>query len=141
MDSNMKKTDPVLCYVENCWAYFTTQNLEDQWGDDWDDAPYEYNADQPYHEYNADQPYQPNEDRGEFWEIIKIAWEGDFIPPHEGYLNSPFSVKQINAGAIAWLRTASYVKTQVIIPAGTPLSKFKQLVKAAGGEVYTKDIE
>lgn len=30
-----RETQPILCYVEGCWAYFTTQALKDQWGDDW----------------------------------------------------------------------------------------------------------
>ena len=29
-------------------AYFTPLALEDQWGDDWDDAPYDCNAGSPY---------------------------------------------------------------------------------------------
>ena len=37
-----------LCYVEGNIAYFTTQDLDKQWGDDWDDAPYEHNAGLPY---------------------------------------------------------------------------------------------
>ena len=37
----------VLCYVDAPWAYFTTRRLSEQWGDDWDDAPYEHNAGTP----------------------------------------------------------------------------------------------
>jgi hypothetical protein len=40
--------DAVLCYIDGSWAYFTTQNLKDQWGDDWDDAPFDCNAGEPY---------------------------------------------------------------------------------------------
>ena len=40
--------EPILCYVKGPWAYFTTQPLKKQWGDDWDDAPYEHNAGEPY---------------------------------------------------------------------------------------------
>ena len=29
-------------------AYFTPVSLDEQWGDDWDDAPYEHNAGIPY---------------------------------------------------------------------------------------------
>lgn len=42
------KREPVLCYVDDKFAYFTTQELAKQWGDDWDDAPYEHNAGEPY---------------------------------------------------------------------------------------------
>lgn len=37
-----------LCYVKGCFAYFTSQPVEEQWGDDWNDAPYEHNAGEPY---------------------------------------------------------------------------------------------
>ena len=42
------KKDLKLCYVKDNFAYFTTQKLSDQTGDDWNDAPYEYNAGIPY---------------------------------------------------------------------------------------------
>lgn len=70
----MEKTEqgpPVLCYVDEPWAYFTTQKLEDQWGDDWEDSPYEHNAGKPYgpcfhnepsvrNDPNAKRGYRPN---------------------------------------------------------------------------------
>ena len=37
-----------LCYVKDNIALFTTQSLSKQWGDDWDDATFEHNADKPY---------------------------------------------------------------------------------------------
>lgn len=36
-----------LCYVEDNFAYFTN-DFENQWGDDWNDRPYEHNAGEPY---------------------------------------------------------------------------------------------
>ena len=36
-----------LCYLENNIMYFTS-DIENQWGDDWDDRPYEHNAGKPY---------------------------------------------------------------------------------------------
>lgn len=33
------------------YAFFTEVALADQWGDDWDDAPYEYNAEEPYDDH------------------------------------------------------------------------------------------
>ena len=36
-----------LCYVDGNKAWFTN-NFEKQWGDDWNDRPYEYNAGLPY---------------------------------------------------------------------------------------------
>lgn len=37
-----------LCYVSGPFAYFTSKELSEQWGDDWNDAPYEHNAGEPY---------------------------------------------------------------------------------------------
>lgn len=39
-----------LCHVERNFAYFTRLPLDEQWGDDWNDAPYEHNAGTPYDE-------------------------------------------------------------------------------------------
>ena len=36
-----------LCYLENNIMYFTS-DIKNQWGDDWDDRPYEHNAGKPY---------------------------------------------------------------------------------------------
>ena len=40
-----------LCYVEGQKAYFTS-NFEKQWGDDWNDRPYECNAGEPYDDWS-----------------------------------------------------------------------------------------
>ena len=37
-----------LCYVSNGVLYFTNKELSEQWGDDWNDHPYEHNAGEPY---------------------------------------------------------------------------------------------
>lgn len=44
----MNENDPILCYVEGNFAYFTSKPLEETSGDDWDDAPYEHNAEPPF---------------------------------------------------------------------------------------------
>lgn len=124
--------EPVLCYVSGCWAYFTTQPLSKQWGDDWNDAPYEHNAGHPYY-------YDEHDKKAgkEQWEIIEVAFQADLITPKSDYLNSPFSVKQINAGAVAWLRSDQYHRGEIIvIPAGTTLAKFRELINKSGGKVY-----
>ena len=164
--------EPVLCYVEGNWAYFTTKDLDKQWGDDWDDAPYEHNAGTPYGPCWHNEPSQLNsasaarginketgerlkpgelcrgdccvddwDDAGNpLWEITCVAWKGDLETPDYGLGNSPFSVQQINAGAVAWLRTPNHIKKPVAIPAGTTLSEFKRRVKSCGGTVYTEDV-
>ena len=116
----------VLCYVENNFAYFTTKELSDQWGDDWNDAPYEHNAGSPYGPHKDDEP----------WEILKVAFDGDFETPADiaGH-NSSYSVEMINKGAISWL-TQRWSETKVSIPAGTTLKQFIELVEKGNGTVY-----
>jgi hypothetical protein len=118
-----------LCYVDETWAYFTTQSLESQWGDDWNDAPYEHNAGLPYEASPRDKKQ---------WEIIKLAYDGPLETPCYGIPNSSMSVEDINNGACAWLVSSRYLDPpkRVIIPAGTDISKFIALIKEAGGEVY-----
>ena len=111
-----------LCYVDGAWAYFTTQKLEDQWGDDWNDAPYEHNAGTPY----ADDGFK----------ITKVAFEGNFEQPKDGHLNSPFSVEMINAKQIAWLRTSSWANNKDAISAGASFEEFEMFIKRNGGKVY-----
>lgn len=50
----MKKsiTEARLCFVKDGFAYFSHKNPKRIVGDDWDDAPWEHNADEPY-EYDC----------------------------------------------------------------------------------------
>ena len=61
-----------LCYVERNFAYFTSIPLELQWGDDWNDAPYEHNAGEPYGDHRP----TPGAPRAEH-SILKVAFDGD----------------------------------------------------------------
>lgn len=119
-------SEPVLCYVKTPWAYFTTKELSKQWGDDWDNSPYEHNAGTPY------------EDDGV--EITKIAFTADLeTPADRAGLNSRYSVKDINSGAVAWLVSSSWNSEEtVVIPAGTTITKFKELIKKAAGRIYVE---
>ena len=158
----------VLCYVDSPWAYFTTRPLEKQWGDDWNDAPYEHNAGTPYTPSKSFGTVRRNmngrrivrvtkpgatpdedwvegseydEDGKPEWEIFRIAYDGDLETPREGQRNSPWSVEQINAGAVAWLRTSRWFDGKpVVIPAGTTLTQFCKLVAEAGGAAYLPNI-
>ncbi len=127
---NEKQLNAVLCYVNSPWAYFTTQPLNKQDGEDWRKVPYEHNASVP-------DRYNPKYDKEEApWEIVKVAYAADLETPGYYMTNSPWSVKQINAGAVAWLISPSYVKNPVVIPAGTTLRDFIKIIREAGGEVY-----
>lgn len=73
--------EPILCYVDGKFAFFTTQSLEDQKGDDWNDRPWHS---------NAGDPYFPRE--GDNWQIVQIAFDADARTLGSG------SVDDINAG-------------------------------------------
>jgi len=120
----------ILCYVEGCWAYFTTGKLEDQWGDDWNDAPYEHNAGSPYNRPPSDT-------------IIKIGWDGPFDTPADLATggNSVYSVEDINKGAVAWLKPHSWLDTSSAIKAGTTVDEFTKLIEAVGGHVYIRSVQ
>ena len=131
----------VLCYVSGSAAYFTTQPLEKQWGDDWDDAPYEHNAGSPYEwrpkRWTKDGWVENDEPR---WEITKVFYEGAWLetPDDTGGFNSRWSVQDINAGKTPWL-IDRYGKTGVRIMAGTPLSRFKEVIRAMDGVIYVEE--
>lgn len=124
------RTNLKLCYVGGSFAYFTTQDLKDQWGDDWDDAPYEY---------NAGPPYEPKGDKTERfglpeWRILKVAFDG-VSPLYAG--DAYFSVNQINLlGVIPWLEGHTKEGELIQIFAGTTIDEFQQLVKKAQGKTY-----
>lgn len=118
-----------LCYVEGPWAWFTTAPLSEQWGDDWNDAPYEHNAGLPY-EWRQDSGKEP-------YELLKVAWEGPFEVPCEYHLNSPYSVQRINQGAVPWLVTQRWHEGPIVtIGAGTTLAQFVQLIYQGKGQIY-----
>ncbi len=131
----------VLCYVEKNFddgvAYFTTQNIKEQWGDDWNDAPYEHNAGKPYDDHKFDA-----------WKIIKIPFcvdgfevakslktteNGDIVVIN--YTNSPYSVEMINNKEIPWLHSC-YASDKVSIFAGETIIEFVKKIKDFKGEVY-----
>lgn len=149
MNERWEDGDYRLCYVDRQWAYFTTQPLEEQWGDDWDDAPYEHNAGEPYlpsesfSRYNREtKQFEPGTDYVDGlppWDIRKAAYEAALETPAElANGNSAYSVEMINAGAVAWLapdRWSAKAGAKPIM-AGTTLPEFRRLVREGGGKVY-----
>lgn len=132
-EPQLSGVDPVLCFIQGDKAFFTTRPLSEQWGDDWNDIPYEHNAGTPYtwRESYRERGIPP-------YDIIEIYWEGPFLRP-EGYRVSNVSVEMINRGDIAWLRPDFAPDDTPPIPAGTTLTRFKQIIKAAGGAIWVKD--
>ncbi len=119
---------PRLCYIEEPWAYFTTRkDWQNQWGDDWEDFPYEHNAGRPY-------KWLPPSAVPRY-EVVKVAFEGDFKEPLDGHLNSPWSVEMINQRQVPWL-APDWIEHDVSIYAGETLEQFIHKVRLVGGTVY-----
>ncbi len=95
----MKKDDYQLCYVDGNIMYFS-DNFKNQWGDDWDDAPYEYNADPPY---EFDPTRDENSGSGRLILAAYFDKAYDITLPCTNYCNSPYSVRDINLGTVPWL--------------------------------------
>lgn len=126
-----------LCYVDGNKAWFTN-NFEKQWGDDWDDKPYEHNAEEPYNSWS--ELIEDNEDwtKRKFKEHKikhKILYfetkDWTERKPCDNFCNSPYSVKDINNQAVAWIHTDKYN-----ILAGTTYEDFINIIEKYGGQVY-----
>jgi hypothetical protein len=154
---NTEQENAVLCYLDENWAYFTTQDLDKQWGDDWNDAPYEHNAGPPYLPCWHNEPKYINhpkrglcktgelcmcntckndwnEDGTPKFKIFKIAYEVDFnkqLPSDSFSGNSRWSVQEINARKTPWL-----IVNDKYIYAGTTLKQFCEIIKQEDGIIY-----
>lgn len=90
-----------LCYVKDRNLFFTNKKAKDVWGDDWDDAPLEHNADEPYL------------DMVDSYAIVDVgdSLECNYFQGYEdimnanGIINSDYSVEDLNKkGAFPWFR-------------------------------------
>lgn len=121
-----------LCYIDRDWAYFTSQDLDKQWGDDWDDIPYQYNAGTPYN-YNEKTDKEP-------YKIIKVAFVSEHYRPCD--FSEGYSVKGINNKEIAWLCRPNWWENKfgelIEIFAGEDYEIFIEKIKKSGGEIYAK---
>lgn len=114
-------------------AYFTPIDLKDQWGDDWDDAPYEYNAGEPYeHYYDNEGQHEINI----YVVLFTVQKEVDetLLTPRDfcvGRYGSCVSVSQINSGMVAWMYARESYKTcdGFAIQAGTLIADFVGKIK------------
>lgn len=123
-----------LCYVDGQKAWFT-DSFEKQWGDDWNDKPYECNAGEPYE--NWSELIEDNED------IFKRKYKHHQIKLKTLYFETNdwserkpcdkgrFSVEDINKGTIAWVHTDNFN-----ILAGTEIEEFIKIIKENGGKIY-----
>lgn len=129
-----------LCYISGQRAYFTTRSLDEQWGDDWDDAPYEHNAGEPYPAslhyvtFSGGKRVDGSDytDGVPNWRIYYVLFATELQQPQEGHCNSPWSVADINALRVPWLASEDGT---VAIMAGITLTDFRRAIEATGGAV------
>lgn len=115
-----------LCYVDNNEAWFTS-NWKEQWGDDWDDRPYEHNAGSPYNSYFKDGVEYPIQLKKVYFDVPY----GIVKTPDYGFSNSPFSVKDINSKRCPWL-----IIDDTYIFAGTSYTDFVRQIEKLNGTIY-----
>lgn len=129
-----------LCFIDGPWAWFTSLPVKEQWGDDWDDAPYQHNAGNPHSEEGVTH--------------VKVAFDGPLYPPgegprtrydgieatgSEGYF---VAVEDMNRGEdrVPWLVETGYGEMYgeagVEIYAGASIEDFIDSVEEVGGSVY-----
>ena len=115
-----------LCYIDENKAYFTTQSLSKQTGDDWNDVPYEHNAGSPY-EWHAEHDKETKP-----WSIASLYFEAGWLDrPNTMYQNSPYSVDMINKKQVPWLTIGDDN-----IYAGTKYLDFYDLIIKHGGKCW-----
>lgn len=78
-----------LCYMETNYEdhivfWFATCDATECWGDDWDDAPFEHNAGEPYLV------------KGSFYHTVAIPRERITDLITDKYTNTPYSVRDLN---------------------------------------------
>jgi hypothetical protein len=105
-------------------VFFTTGDITKEWGDDWNDAPWEHNAGSPYCNQKSADYFVMRIENGDLTSIRTPDEYG-----HGG--NSPYSVEMINKGFCPWLVVdiwkpdlREYEEHANLFPAGTTLKDF-----------------
>ena len=148
-----------LCYVDRNVCYFTSQDIREQWGDDWDDAPYEHNAGTPYtptvyHLATGEKKLSGKDwqqDGTPRYQLLKLYFE----QPEEASIeapcertyeaNSPWDVRSINAGECPWLVVRGWSKElktyeeREALQAGASPRAFYEFLKRNGGSLLIPD--
>lgn len=128
------KKEYKLCYVEGQKAWFT-DNFEKQWGDDWNDKPYECNAGEPYNSWSELIEHKPPIYEKQYKhhpiELKTLYFETDDWSEQKPCDMGRFSVEDINKGTVAWVHTDKFN-----ILAGTEIEEFIKIIKENGGKIY-----
>ena len=135
---------------QELYAYFTPLPLDEQWGDDWNDAPYDCNAGEPYDDVTDEIEEKDGlrfVTKSHEITIIKVPFAiksyNTSMPKDYGY-NSPFCVDDINRGAVAWIYDYNAtLKKHVTIHAGINpfdfVKKIEQIAENNPDWEYSKD--
>lgn len=120
-----------LCYLKNCYAYFTTQSLELQTGHRWNERPHQKVSGVPYN-------YLPLVDK-DSWELVRVRFK---VNRHDtttdpSSVEDNYSVQDINLELKRPWVILKNPKTEecVEVYAGTSLFAFIKLVKEHQGSV------
>ena len=126
--------------------YFTPFDAANITGDDWDNAPYEHNASEPYYArlgsykdiHSKKETAVVAEDIGDkLIEVIIYSYDtATLVSPCSYVLNSDYSVKDINEGMTPWIVAKWFendVAREEVIMANTT---YKEVVEKLDGFVY-----
>lgn len=116
------------------WAYFTPLNLDEQWGDDWDDSYYEGCESVPYDKIITKVEERDGLKIAKSFKEVEILKVPFYI--HSYYTKFPydyspqgqFSIRDINRGVVAWLYDSTFHNKYVVIHAGCSPRKFKKML-------------
>lgn len=126
-----REGDAVLCFISQheSRAVFTTAPLGSQWGDDWNDAPYEHNCGDPYE-------WRPS-DKKPPYALYEVYFKTDMETPAQKAWggNSLYSVEMINNRETPWLSGEG----KAPIYAGVSIAEFKRIIKANGGTIFVPE--
>ena len=120
-----------LCFVKNNVMYFT-DDFENCTGDDFNDRPYDCNAGEPYewvNEWSAEENKKHGHTHIRY--IAYMPYNYWIREPKDGHwTNCPYSVDDINAGAIAWL----FCDEAGALPAGATIEEAITWLKSIGAK-------
>lgn len=123
-----------LCYVDGNKAWFTN-NFIKQWGDDWNDSPYECNAGEPYNSWS--ELLEDNKDVFKRkWKNHKIKHKTLYFEVNDWSEKQPcdmgrYSVEDINKQKVPWISTDDFA-----IFAGITYENFIDIIEKHDGKIY-----
>lgn len=121
---------------QELYAYFTPLPLDEQCGDDWNDAPYEHNAGIPYDDVTDEVEEKDGlrfVTKSHDIVIIQVPFAlksyNSCLPKDYNGGNSYWAVDDINRGAVAWIYDYNYTnKKYVCIYAGNNPFEFAEKI-------------